>query len=269
MRHYTVHAISNLTKARLWKDGVDAFKVDPFCSALPILVRTQTIPILAGQFSWSVQVTFGQSAASYNGTSCFANTVEYYDWNKLWGKARCGYTHSHQQDSDRFVWRRLQNFHNPENCGNVPNCSGIQLATYSYDAGDEPYINENWNLSNTFSTILQPDVAYILGMESFSNGTVLHSLRSADGASLESKTNIHSNLCSNYEQGTVLGLYFGGNCAAPQDITVKYVAVAGPTSSPSQGPTRSPASTGIPTGSPTSIPTLRSPTRKPTKESKQ
>ncbi len=243
-------------------------------------MHLHTIPTPAGQFSWSVKVTFDQSAASYNGGSCFANTVEYYDWNKLWGKARCGYAHSHQQDSDRFVWRRLQNFHNPANCGNIPNCSGIQLATYSYDAGRTPYPDENWDLSKTFNTILQPDVAYILGMESFSNGTVLHSLRSADGTSLDSKTNIHSNLCSNYEQGSVLGLYFGGTCAAPQDITVKYVAVAGPTSGPSQGPTRSPASTGTPTApptttkpqtsrvtsSPTSRPTSRSPTRKPTKK---
>ncbi len=36
-------------------------------------------------------------------------------------------------------------------------------------------------------------------------------------------------LCSNYERGTVLGLYFGGTCATPQDIMGKYVAVVGPT----------------------------------------
>ncbi|KAL3811086.1 hypothetical protein ACHAXA_008063 [Cyclostephanos tholiformis] len=230
-----------------------------------------------GQFSWSVKVTFGQSAASYIGATgtCFANNpIEYYDWNKLWGKARCGYAHSHQTDSDRFVWRRLQNFSNPANCGNVPNCSGIQLATYSYDAGTTPYPNENWDLSKTFSTILQPDVAYILGMESFSNGTVLHSLRSHDGTLLESKINIHTNLCMNYEQGTVLGLYFGGSCTAPQSISVLYAAVAGPTVSPSKGPNISPASTGTPTAPPSSPtlgpvtprPTTRKPTRKPTRK---
>ncbi len=229
-----------------------------------------------GQFSWQVKVTFSQSAATYSGGSCFANTVEYYDWNKLWGKGRCGYTHNHQLDSDRFVWRRLQNLHtSAPNCGgNVANCSGIQLGTYSYDNGVTPYPNENWALSKTFSTILQPDVAYILRMDSYSNGTVVHSIISSlDETLLESKTNVHSNLCVNYEQGAVLGLYFGGTCAAPQDITVKYETVSGPTNAPSVSPTRLPSSTII-TASPTkqvsSKPTLKptttkSPTRKPTR----
>ncbi len=252
---------------------------------LPLLAFWRTYPACKcccpfhlGQFSWRVQVTFDQSAASYSGGTCFSGApIEYYDWNKLWGKARCGYTHSHQSDSDRFVWRRVQNFSSPANCGNVPNCSGIQLATYSYDAGTTPFPNENWALSKTFSTILQPDVAYILGMESYSNGTVLHSLSSSDGALLESKMNIHANLCANYEQGTVLGLYFGGTCPAPQAISVRYAAVAGPTTSPTQAPTPSPASTRTPTALPTtarpqsssitSSPTTRKPSSKrPTKK---
>lgn len=36
-----------------------------------------------GEQSWSVKVTFPDEAASYSGGSCFANTVEYYDWNKV------------------------------------------------------------------------------------------------------------------------------------------------------------------------------------------
>lgn len=218
-------------------------------------------PPVVDRFVWSVKVTFDQAAVSYNGGSCFANSVEYYDWNKLWGKARCG--GSHQQNSDRFVWRRLQNYHTPANCGGMANCSGIQLATYSYDNGIVPYTNENWDLSKTFSTIVQPSVAYILGMESFINGTVAHTLSSSNGTLLELKTNVHSNLCTtNYQEGTVLGLYFGGTCTAPQAISVKYEAVAAPTVNPTQGPTRSPANTLVPT---TSKPSTRSPsTRKPT-----
>jgi hypothetical protein len=36
-----------------------------------------------GEQSWSVKVTFSDSAASYSGGSCFADTVEFYDWNKV------------------------------------------------------------------------------------------------------------------------------------------------------------------------------------------
>jgi hypothetical protein len=230
--------------------------------------------LLSGQFSWQVKVTFSQSAANYNGGSCFAKPVEYYDWNKLWGKGRCGYTHNHQLDSDRFVWRRLQNLYTAApNCGGVANCSGIQLGTYSYDNGVTPYPNENWELSKTFTTILQPDVGYILKMESYANGTVVHSISSSTNTLLESKSNVHSNLCTNYEQGAVLGLYFGGTCSAPQDITVKYETVSGPTNSPSATPTRSPSSTSSPTkqavvtAKPTLKPTnTKSPTRKPTRK---
>lgn len=222
-----------------------------------------------------MKATFSQSAASYRGGSCFSNTVEYYDWNKLWGKARCGYSHNHQQDSDRFVWRRLQDYHSPANCGGLANCTGIQIGTYSYDDGTTPYPNENWALSKTFTTILQPDVAFILGMESFADGTVLHSLYTEDWALLESKTNAHSNLCTNYEQGSVLGLYFGGTCTAPDDITVTYEAMAegppdgttGPSTSPTGSPSRLPtmAPTGSPTA-PTNMPTSSptAPTRPPT-----
>ena len=36
-----------------------------------------------GQQAWYVKVTFPESAATYSGGSCFADTVEYYDWNKV------------------------------------------------------------------------------------------------------------------------------------------------------------------------------------------
>ncbi|KAL7448035.1 hypothetical protein ACHAWC_000298 [Mediolabrus comicus] len=36
-----------------------------------------------GEQSWHVKVKFSDAAASYSGGSCFANTVEYYDWNKV------------------------------------------------------------------------------------------------------------------------------------------------------------------------------------------
>ena len=59
---------------------------------------------------WNVTVSLSASTATYDCT----NTTDYYcedpswvyDYNKLWGKSRCGYANGHHQDSDRFVWRR-------------------------------------------------------------------------------------------------------------------------------------------------------------------
>jgi hypothetical protein len=137
----------------------------------------------------------------------------------------------------------------------LTNCTGIQLGTYSYDAGTKPYPNENWRLSKVFSTILQPNVAYILGMESFANGDVV------------------LNLCTNYLEGSVLGLYFGGSCTAPVDISVLYETAEVPpeptTSSPSKSPTTVPTKapsppTDQPSKSPTKTPVTNSPTSGPT-----
>ena len=184
----------------------------------------------SSESKWFTKVTFPDAAADYGpGSSCFDNnSVEYYDWNKSVGKARCN--GNHQNDSDRFVWRRLQDIHGAPNCGDdTPDCRGIQIATYSYDGGTKPFPNENWELSRTFSHILQPKIPYILGMESFSDGRVVHTLHDDNWTLLETQTNQHSNLCpSNYEVGNVLGLYFGGTCTAPQDVTVTYEAVEEP-----------------------------------------
>jgi hypothetical protein len=64
---------------------------------------------------WNVTVLLASTLATYD---C-SNTSSYvcldpswiYDWNKLWGKGRCGYFHDHHEDSDRFVWRRYLNKH--------------------------------------------------------------------------------------------------------------------------------------------------------------
>jgi len=171
------------------------------------------------------------------------------------------------------VWRRLQNLHTAPNCGGLANCTGIQLGTYSYDAGTKPYPEENWRLSRVFSTILQPGIPYILGMESFANGDVVHSIYSSDWTLLETKTNQHSNLCPNYLEGSVLGLYFGGSCTAPVDISVLYETAEVPpeptTSSPSKSPTTAPTKapsppTDQPSKSPTKTPVTNSPTSGPT-----
>lgn len=171
------------------------------------------------------------------------------------------------------MWRRLQNLHTAPNCGGLANCTGIQLGTYSYDGGTVPYPNENWALSKVFSTILQPGIAYILKMASFADGRVEHSIYSSDWTLLETKTNQHLNLCTNYLEGSVLGLYFGGTCVAPEDISVLYETAEVPpeptTSSPSKSPTTAPTKapsppTDQPSKSPTKTPVTNSPTSGPT-----
>lgn len=42
---------------------------------------------------------------------------------------------------------------------------------------------------------------------------------------LETKTIPHSS-CSSYKQGSVLGLYFGGECPAPQQVGVCYTTIS-------------------------------------------
>lgn len=69
----------------------------------------------------TVQIRFEASAAVY-ACNC---TAEPYpgcmsSWNKLWGSSRCGFSHPHHEDSDRFVWRRR-----------TPNASDIAIAAYS------------------------------------------------------------------------------------------------------------------------------------------
>ncbi len=123
------------------------------------------------QTVFQVKVLLSTAAASYNcsSSSCPDKLWE-GDFNKLWGKARCGYTHDHHQDSDRFVWRRC----NAAQCpGYTAGESKVQLAAYSYDNGVPPYTEENPNLLKLFSTLLSTEVTYGLALEMSADGSSL------------------------------------------------------------------------------------------------
>ena len=105
-------------------------------------------------------------------------------------------------------------------------------STYSYDNGVKPYSGDNWRLLRHFSTILLPGVLYTLGMKSFPDGRVVHSLFASSGALLEEQTNQHEHLCADYQQGQVNGLYFGGTCTAPLDVSVTYTDATSSTNNP-------------------------------------
>lgn len=154
--------------------------------------------------SRSISVRFDPNTVAYqcNCTdepfpSCMAS------WNKLWGSSRCGYTHSHHQDSDRFVWRR----HNSTS-------DLVEIAAYAYDSGVNPYNPPNKNLLQPFGSFLLPGVEYRLHMEIAAPTTtlVLYQGAAAGGAELERKVVEHANACSDFRKGYKLGLYFGGKC---------------------------------------------------------
>ena len=89
--------------------------------------------------SWNVSVSMSSSCATYDcSSSCPEDPAWYYDWNKLWGKVRCGYLHDIHKDSDRFVWRRCSD----TTCTAFQGTDAIQIAAYSYDDGNVPYQND-------------------------------------------------------------------------------------------------------------------------------
>ena len=198
------------------------------------------------QTEWKVTVSFSQACASYNSSSSdvpCSDDAWYGDYNKLWGKSRCGYLHDHHEDSDRFVWRRCMN----DADANVPDC--IELAAYSYDGGVAPYTGQNPKLLQAFTTTILPNTRITLGMDMHADGNTLFTLYAPfpsplsypysnpnlnpntnttrydaeTGTEIETQTTVHDTLCEdNYYEGTVNGLYYGGTCRAPEDVVVEY-----------------------------------------------
>jgi hypothetical protein len=178
------------------------------------------------QKDWSVVATLPIAAATYDCTNTTSYSCEdpiyMYDWNKLWGKARCGYTHDHHEDSDRFVFRKCSD---PTCDGYLEGQQRIQIGAYSYDGGVAPYTGQNPELMKTFKTTVSPNVAYRYRMIMDSTGLSTFMLYGSDETLLETVTVQHTVTCSeNYNEGTVDGLYFGGTCAAPEEIVVLYQA---------------------------------------------
>ena len=129
-------------------------------------------------------------------------------WSKLWGASRCGLMHPHHKNSDRFVWRRASDV-------------ALEIAAYAYDDGVRPYSPDNPNLLQPFATRLAVGAVYRLGLE-VAPASTLYTLRDVNGTTLENKTVHHANACVNAATGYKLGLYFGGSCAAPYEVTVCY-----------------------------------------------
>ena len=158
-------------------------------------------------------------------TSSYTCSVDnwYADWNKLWGKQRCGVFHGIHEDSDRFVFRRCSDFTCPTWDRASPS---IELAAYAYDDGHKPYDGTTPGLLKPFSNVVVPNVAYLLEIADDDSGNVSYSLYSDTGALIETQVIVHTKTCKNAAAGALDGLYCGGPCVAPVPLTVTYIAVA-------------------------------------------
>lgn len=68
---------------------------------------------------------------------------------------------------------------------------------------------------------------------------------------------IQHTACEQWKDGYILGLYFGGECPAPQEVGICYqdfVGPNGPTSGPTEGPSVGPSPSPSPTFGPTDLP---------------
>ncbi|CAF1635491.1 unnamed protein product, partial [Didymodactylos carnosus] len=149
-------------------------------------------------------------------------------WNKLFGACRCGFLTNNHKDSDRFVWRRAVScliFDNDNVIGQRANCEEenlIEVAAYAYDNSLKPFENEG-TLLKEFSTKLQVETWYTFTLK-FELSKTTYEIYNENNELLDSQEIIHRS-CNNYNQGMKQTLYFGGQCPAPQEVSVCYEAV--------------------------------------------
>ncbi|CAF0739282.1 unnamed protein product [Adineta steineri] len=174
----------------------------------------------------SSRVKFTQSAGRY----LFAPTESRghlctTSWNKLWGACRCGYLTSNHKDSDRFVFRRANSCVQHENgytVGEVEDCSEkdlVEIAAYAYDDSRKPFEHQG-TLLKEFATKLRVDTWYKVTLI-FEEAKTTYQLFDDEGQHLETQEIIHRQ-CKDFKLGTWQDLYFGGQCPAPQAVSVCY-----------------------------------------------
>jgi hypothetical protein len=163
-------------------------------------------------------ITLSHSCTAYDNSQAGCSSSWQLDWNKLWGKTRCGYAESNHQNSDRFVWRRCSD----ASCDAYDGTAKIQLAAYSYDDGTKPY-PDNPDLLKVFHTLVSAEVPYEYALRMDDSGASTFQLADQTGALLETIVVNHKTRCvDNYYQGSLQGFYFGGQCTAPEQVSVIY-----------------------------------------------
>ena len=146
-------------------------------------------------------------------------------WNKLWGACRCGYLTSNHKDSDRFVFRRAGScllYEAGRVVGENSACAEsdlVEIAAYAYDNNDKPYENDG-RLLKQFNTKLRVDAWYTVAL-TFEETKTIYQLFDSNNQPLESQEIVHRQ-CKDFKLGMMQDLYFGGQCPAPQEVTVCY-----------------------------------------------
>lgn len=174
----------------------------------------------------SSRIQFTSSAARYlfpsndeKGQLCTSS------WNKLWGACRCGYFTSNHKDSDRFVFRRAGSCLKYESGRVVSEVNGcaesdlIEIAAYGYDNSAKPFENQG-TLLKEFKTKLRVDDWYKVSLI-FEETRTIYQLFDDQNQLLETQEIAHR-ACKDYKLGMMQDLYFGGQCPAPQDVSVCY-----------------------------------------------
>jgi hypothetical protein len=174
----------------------------------------------------STRVQFTNSSARYlfasnedRGQMCTAS------WNKLWGACRCGYLTSNHKDSDRFVFRRVSQCLQYESGRVIAEDSTclelnrIEIAAYAYDNSAKPFENQG-RLLKEFQTKLLIDTWYTIKL-TFEETKTSYELFDDRNQHIETQEILHRQ-CKDFKLGTMQDLYFGGQCSAPQPVTVCY-----------------------------------------------
>ena len=146
-------------------------------------------------------------------------------WNKLWGACRCGYATSNHKDSDRFVFRRAGSclvYEAGHVVGENNACAEsdlVEIAAYAYDNSAKPFENQG-TLLKEFNTKLRVGAWYKVAL-TFEETKTTYELFDASSQLLETQEIVHRQ-CKDYKLGMLQDLYFGGQCPAPQDVSVCY-----------------------------------------------
>ena len=147
-------------------------------------------------------------------------------WTQLWGATRCGLFMNNHTDSDRFVWRRAGSCLQYDTTGHVtgevkkcPEATLIKIAASTYDNGRKPFENIG-TLQKEFSTKLRINKTCKLTI-TFQQNQTIYQLSTATNQLLETQTIDHQS-CEQFHVEVMQGFYFGGQCPAPQAISVCY-----------------------------------------------
>lgn len=173
------------------------------------------------------RIQFNENAARYlfpptenRGRMCTQS------YNAVWGSTRCGFFSSQLKDSDRFVFRRAGSCLQYDSEGRVvaeraecPEANMVELAASAYDGGRKPHESRGVLLKE-FSTKLRTDTWYRFQM-TFEETKTTYQLSDDANQVLEVHA-VEHRACPDFNQGWIQGLYFGGQCRAPQTVSVCY-----------------------------------------------